>query len=153
MAYRGARHAMKTRSAASSRVLAALLLCAASAAWAQEMEPDSMLFPYAKQGPFVIMPARIVSSPVYQVGYLAGIFACLPASLIQDARSGGDVPRDKEASVVCGRGLGLLIGWPVYAASGLPFYLLKQIFWDGPRALAGLFKAPAALPAAEPALR
>ena len=134
-------------SAAFSGALAALLLCAA--AGAQDVESDAALFPYARQGPFVIMPARIVSSPAYQAGYLAGIFLCLPASLVQDARSGGDVPRDREASVVCGRNSGRVVGWPVYAATGLPFYLLKKIFWDAPRAVAGLFKAPAAPLAAE----
>jgi hypothetical protein len=42
----------------------------------------------------------------------------------------------------------LAIGWPVYAAVGLPFFALKKIFWDGPRAIGALFgkKEPAPEP-------
>ena len=47
----------------------------------------------------------------------------------------GDVPRDKHASVICGKGLAHALGWPVYAATGLPFFLIKGLFWDGPRAM------------------
>jgi len=82
-------------------------------------------FPYDKQGPFVMIPARIASMPVAQVGFMAGALVCLPASLIQDQRAHGQVAHDREASIVCGKDLGLVLGWPVYAAVGLPFFILK----------------------------
>lgn len=132
---------MKKRSA---RALLCLLLAAAGAANAADMPEDVPLFPYENQGQFVILPARIASALVYQTGFMVGTIVCLPASLIQDAKGEEDIPRDKEASVVCGRTLGIGLGWPVYAAAGLPFYLLKGIFWTGPRAAAALFHKAAA---------
>ena len=96
-------------------------------------QPD---FPYSGQGPFVIGPARFLSSPVFGVGFMAGALVCAPISLAQDPRMEGNVPRDKQASIVCGRGLGTALGWPVYAAVGLPFFILKGLFWDAPRAVA-----------------
>ena len=129
-------------SAAALVVAASCLVLAASACFAQEegerpglfSQPD---FPYTGQGPFVIGPARFLSSPVFGVGFMAGALVCAPISLVQDPRMEGNVPREKQASIVCGRGLGTALGWPVYAAVGLPFFILKGLFWDAPRALAG----------------
>ena len=96
-------------------------------------QPD---FPYEGQGPFVIFPARFLSTPVAGLGFMAGALVCAPISLIQDPRMEGKVPRDQQASIVCGRSLSLALGWPVYAAVGLPFFILKGLFWDAPRAVA-----------------
>ena len=128
------------------RLFLAGLVFLAQAACAEGWQPEMPTQPYEDQGPFVIVPASVVSAPLYQVGFLAGAFLCLPASLIQDARRKEEISRDQEASMVCGKDLGLVLGWPVYAAVGLPFFLLKQAFWDGPRkavaALSGTKKKP-----------
>jgi hypothetical protein len=94
-------------------------------------------FPYAGQGPFVVAPAKFVSSIPAQAGFLAGELVCLPVSIAQ----GDEVAPDKQASLVCGRGLGVALGWPVYAAVGLPFFVLKETFWDFPRAVGSLFRS------------
>lgn len=118
---------------------------------AEEGQPVFTAFPYEKQGPFVTAPARFLATPIYQLGFMTGALVCLPVSLIQDPYAIGNVPHDKEASLVCGRGLGTALGWPVYAAIGLPLFTLKQLFWDGPRAIAGLGRSkPGAAPAAAP---
>ncbi|MBI4425151.1 MAG: hypothetical protein HY554_15580 [Elusimicrobia bacterium] len=125
--------------------IAALALIAAPVR-AQEPRPAAP-FPYTNAGPFVTVPASIVSSPAYQAGYIVGAIACLPVSIAKDARNEGKVPHDRQASLVCGRTLGAILGWPVYAAAGLPFFILKGLFWDAPRALAGSKPAsPAATP-------
>jgi hypothetical protein len=120
-----------------------LLFSAAEAAYAQQWRVDTPLFPYEGQGGFVMVPARVVSEPVYQVGFMAGALLCLPVSLAQDMRRANDAsgPAKQEASIVCGRSLGRGLGWPVYAAAGLPFFILKQVFWDGPRKAASFFRA------------
>ncbi len=131
---------------APALLLLAGLLNIAPAARGESWQPEMPSQPYEGQGPFVTLPARIFSAPVYQTGFLAGALLCLPASLVQDARRKGEIAREQEASVVCGKDLGLVLGWPVYAAVGLPFFLIKQAFWDGPRkaiaALSGGKKAP-----------
>lgn len=117
---------------------ALILLLAASPACAQVMAAPESLFPYARAGPFVTVPARFLSGPVYGTAFMAGALACLPVSLAQDPRMEGKVARDKHASVICGSGLAQALGWPVYAAAGLPFFLIKGLFWDGPRAALGM---------------
>lgn len=114
--------------------LSLLLLCA-PAAHAVSLLGEMPLFPYEKQGGFVIGPARLFSAPVYQVGFLAAGLVCLPVSIAQGSLEDGKVDREKEASFVCGKAFGTAIGWPVYAAVGLPFFILKGAFWDAPRAL------------------
>lgn len=94
-------------------------------------------FPYAGQGPFVLFPAKFLSSPVTQVGYMAGELVCLPVSLAQ-----GPEEHDHDASLVCGKALGIGLGWPVYAAVGLPFYVLKQAFWDLPATAVAVLRRP-----------
>ena len=88
------------------------------------------MFPYTGQGPFVIIPANIGFSIPYQLGYMTGALLCLPISIARDARNEGDIPHDQQASLRCGRNLGLALGWPVYAAAGLPFFILKKAFWE-----------------------
>ncbi|MBI3297778.1 MAG: hypothetical protein HYZ75_06420 [Elusimicrobia bacterium] len=106
-------------------------------------------FPYRGEGPFVIGPARTLAAPVYSTGFMLGALACLPISLAQNPRAGTQGSNGREASVSCGRWLGNGLGWPVYAAAGLPFFLLKKAFWDGPRALMP-GKARAGSPTARP---
>jgi|GEM_PF-4464122 len=146
-----------TRGRASCLLLLAGLLGVAPAARGEAWPPEMPEQPYQGQGPFVVGPARAISTPVYQIGFMTGALLCLPASLVQDARRKGEITREREASVVCGKDLGLVLGWPVYAAVGLPFFLLKQAFWDGPRkavaALSGGKKAPAEPPAAPESAR
>jgi hypothetical protein len=118
--------------------VALALLIAAGPACAQALLGEVPTAPYQSSGNFVILPAKVISGPVYQIGFIAGAAVCLPASLIQNASTKEDVPHDKEASIICGRALGKGLGWPVYAAAGLPFFLIKGLFWDGPRALFGV---------------
>ncbi|OGR84524.1 MAG: hypothetical protein A3J74_01625 [Elusimicrobia bacterium RIFCSPHIGHO2_02_FULL_57_9] len=122
--------------------LLANLLFLNGPAYSGQLMPEFPLYPYAKQGQFVIGPARIISSLPFQAGFLAGAAACLPLSLAKDARSGGTMTDAQAPSLTCGKWLGLGIGWPVYAASGLPFYILKQLFWTGPRAIINRLSAP-----------
>lgn len=108
-------------------------------AQAREGDPNLPLFPYAKQSKFVTEPARFLSAPVYKIAFMAGVIVCLPVSIAQDPHQDGSVPHDKEASIVCGKGLGTALGWPVYAAIGLPLFIGQELFWTGPRAIASLF--------------
>lgn len=117
--------------------LAALLAWPAGAARAEEPGAPAGAFPYSGAGPFVIIPGRFFSAPVYGAGFAAGALLCAPISLIQDPRMEGKVKHEKQASLVCGGYLGTAVGWPVYAATGLPFFLLKLLFWDAPRAVFG----------------
>ena len=115
-------------------LLTALILNGPSAQ-AASLLGDLPLFPYEKQGGFVIGPARLIASPVYQIGFLSAGLVCLPVSIAQGSLEEGKVDREKEASVVCGKTFGTILGWPVYAAAGLPFFILKGLFWDAPRAV------------------
>src|SRR5581483_241596 len=94
------------------------------------------LAPYEDQGGFVVGPAKLVASPVYGVGFLAGAMVCLPVSLVQQGSAQEPVPHEKEASLICGKYAGIGIGWPVYAAVGLPLFILKKTFWDFPKFVA-----------------
>lgn len=104
---------------------------------AEEVRPPAGEFPYAGQGPFVVGPARTLAAPAFSAGFMAGALLCLPISLIQNPKAGTQGPNGKEASIVCGKGLGTLVGWPVYTAGGFPFFLIKKLFWDAPRAVMG----------------
>jgi hypothetical protein len=124
-------------------VLAPLWL--GQSAQAREGDANLPLFPYAKQSKFVTEPARFLSAPFYEIGFMTGAIICLPVSIAQDPHQDGSVPHDKEASIVCGKGLGTGIGWPVYAAIGLPLLIGQELFWTGPRAIVSLFhKTPTA---------
>jgi hypothetical protein len=54
-----------------------------------------------------------------------------------------DQPREKEYSLICGKYTGSAIGWPVYAAVGLPLYILKETFWEFPKAVGHWISPPA----------
>jgi len=127
------------------RGLLVFALAAGGAHPARAADPEPVAemapFPYSGQGPFVTGPARVISSPVFGLGFAAGALLCAPVSIAQDPRMEGRVPREKHASLVCGRYLGTAVGWPVYAAVGLPFFIVKGLFWDAPRALFGRGRA------------
>lgn len=129
-----------------STVLLAVLLTPNPARAAAEDQPAFTLFPYQKQGRFVTAPAQFLATPVYQLGFMTGALLCLPASLLQDPHGTGEAGHDKEASIVCGRGLGTALGWPVYATLGLPLFIGKSLFYDAPRAV-GRALRPAEKPA------
>ncbi|MBI3551375.1 MAG: hypothetical protein HY077_02550 [Elusimicrobia bacterium] len=127
-------------------MIAALLLGGSSPALA-DTAPNLPLVPYENQGSFVVEPAKFIASPVYGAGFLVGAFACLPISLVQVGSSEGKTPHEKEASLVCGKYVGTAVGWPVYLVAGLPFYVLKETFWEAPKAVARLLRhAPKAEP-------
>lgn len=121
---------------------ACLFLLVRGQAYGGQLIPEFPLYPYAEQGGFVTGPARTIASLPYQVGFLAGAAICLPLSLIEDARSHGQMTDAQAPSLICGKWLGLGIGWPVYIASGLPFLILKGAFWTGPKAVANHFRTP-----------
>ncbi|MBI4377088.1 MAG: hypothetical protein HY549_11640 [Elusimicrobia bacterium] len=112
-----------------------LALALTGQAFGAEPQSHFPLFPYTNEGPFVTAPARFVAALPQQAGFITGAALCLPVSLFQDARSKGGVTDQKAASLTCGKWMSLGLGWPVYAAAGLPFFILKKIFWDGPRAI------------------
>lgn len=122
-------------------LVASTLLLAPVAGSAQErLEERPAPFPWGDQTKFVTVPARALSSPVAQAGFMAGALACLPGTLYQEARRHGEVPFDQQPSIVCGRALSTALGWPVYTAIGLPFYVLQTLFWTAPRAVIGAGK-------------
>lgn len=122
----------------------ALLACVPPVS-ADRNGPDTPDFPYQNQGPFVVAPAKFVSAPFSQIGYMVGEVVCLPVSIAQGPRA-----HDQEASPVCGKTLGTGVGWPIYAVIGLPFFILKAAFWDAPRAAFQLGRADAAASGSPP---
>ena len=130
-------------------LVAAFAALLAAPAYA-DTTPELPLWPYENQGGFVQAPAKLVASPVYGVGFLAGAFVCLPATLVQQGDK-NDQPRDKEFSLICGKYAGAALGWPVYAAVGLPLFIVKQTFWEFPKAVGRWISPPPPAPPAEPA--
>ncbi|MBI4345958.1 MAG: hypothetical protein HY553_03830 [Elusimicrobia bacterium] len=118
-------------------VAASLLLAPCRAAAEEGEKPADAPFPYAGQSKFVTVPARAFSSPAVQAGFMAGALLCLPGTLYQEARKTEEIPMDRQPSIRCGRALGNALGWPVYAAVGVPFWLLEGLFWRAPRAILG----------------
>ncbi len=130
--------------------LALAIVLAAPPCFADEA-PLLPLVPYEDQGNFVIQPAKFVAAPVYGVGFMLGAFVCLPISLVQQGSKEEPVPHDREASLICGKFTGVAIGWPVYAAVGLPLFILKKTFWDFPKAIKNKISPPKPEPAPVPA--
>ncbi|MBI5203112.1 MAG: hypothetical protein HY925_16095 [Elusimicrobia bacterium] len=115
--------------------LAASLLLAPARAFAEDSEPAPAAFPYEGQSKFVTIPAQAFSQPAVQAGFMVGAIVCLPGSLYKEAKKADEIPMDQQPSIKCGRALGTALGWPVYAAVGLPFLILEGIFWKAPRAI------------------
>lgn len=126
------------RRAARALALVAVLPLSALAAQAphaagRQPAPAQSESPYTGEGPFVIVPARVVSTPVFGMGFMVGLLACAPVALAQDPHWEGKIPEEKRAHLVCGRAVGSAVRWPVYTAVGLPFFIVKKLFWDAPR--------------------
>ena len=121
-------------------LLAASLLLAPARAFAESGEPVLAAFPYSGQSKFVTIPAVAFSQPAVQAGFMVGAIVCLPGSLYKEAKKTDEIPMDQQPSIRCGRALGTALGWPVYAAVGLPFLLLEGVFWKGPRAIVRAFR-------------
>ncbi len=89
---------------------------------------------YASDGPFVEWPAQAVGMTTLVLVGSAATFACLPYDLVA-----GSVGRANFGSFAgfCATAVGGAAANGAYAVTGAPFWLVKQVAWDGPRRLFG----------------
>lgn len=132
-----ARHLLRPAAACALVVTLASHPAALDLARAESECPGSS-WPWTGQGPVVNVPARIASDPVKQIVGMALALTMVPIDLGVQAVKGkpqDDAPIPKFAHAgLCG---GVLLGKGVALAVGAPFRLIKGIFWDAPKALAG----------------
>lgn len=122
------------------RALLLSLLLAAPALAADEAQHPRWLTRrvYADDGAFVHWPASAVGMTTFVVFGGAATLACTPFDLLR----GLTVP-DTYGTVAdgCGTLVGQTVGNATYSLAGAPFWAMKYLAWDGPRAL--LRRAPA----------
>ena len=89
---------------------------------------------YVGEGPFVTVPANVVGMPVLVVAGGAATMACTPFDLLRGLSVGGGYG---SVAIACAESVGRPIGNAAYIIGGAPFWVIKQVFWNGPRALIG----------------
>lgn len=122
-----------------TRLLAAFAASAAvgvSTAFAQFDCPGAQS-PWDGQGPFVEAPAAIVGAPVASLAGTGLALAMIPFDLADYGIRGPQGRQDETIPKFAKAGLcaGAYLGVGVSTAAGLPFRILKLLFWDGPKRL------------------
>jgi hypothetical protein len=87
---------------------------------------------FVDEGPFVTVPANVVGLPtLILVGGTATI-ACTPFDLLRGLSVGGGYGT---VATACAETVGRPVGNAAYILGGAPFWFVKQVFWNAPRAL------------------
>ena len=119
------------------RLVAASVLLATSAFadgpgdWPRRIEVPT----YVGEGPFVTVPANIVGMPTMIIFGGAATVVCTPFDLMRGLSVGGGYGT---VAAACARPVADITGSAAYILGGAPFWITKQVFWNGPKALLGL---------------
>ena len=98
--------------------------------WARTIELPT----YVGEGPFVTVPANVVGMPAMILFGGAAPVVCTPFDLLRGLSVGGGYGN---VAAACGSRVGGVAGSAAYILGGAPFWVTKQVFWNGPRALIG----------------
>jgi hypothetical protein len=102
------------------------------------------------QGPFVTVPANLVGMPAMILFGGAATAVCVPFDLLRGLSVGGGYG---SVAAACGSRAGEFTGSAAYIIGGAPFWVTKQVFWNGPRALYARLSPAARRGAAVPSPR
>ena len=96
--------------------------------WARTIELPT----YVGEGPFVTVPANVVGMPTMILFGGAATVVCTPFDLLRGLSVGGGYG---SVAAACASRVGGVTGSAAYILGGAPFWVTKQVFWNGPRAL------------------
>jgi hypothetical protein len=116
-------------------MLAAAAIALTTAARADEVTdwPRAIELPtYAGEGPFVTVPANVLGMPMLVIAGGAATLACTPFDMLRGLSIGGGYGT---VAAACASAVGGVAGGAAYIVGGAPFWVTKQVFWNGPRAL------------------
>lgn len=117
------------------RLLAAAVLALATSARAEQPGdwPRTIELPtYAGEGPFVTVPANVLGMPTLVIVGGAATAVCTPFDLLRGLSVGGGYG---SVAAACASTVGGFAGSAAYIVGGAPFWVTKQVFWNGPKAL------------------
>jgi hypothetical protein len=110
--------------------LAAPAHAADTGTWARDIELPT----YVGEGPFVTVPANVFGMPTMIIFGGAATLVCTPFDLLRGLSVGGGYG---SVAAACASRVGGVTGSAAYIIGGAPFWLTKQVFWNGPKALLG----------------
>lgn len=96
--------------------------------WARDIELPT----YVGEGPFVTVPANIVGMPTMILFGGVATAICTPFDLLRGLSVGGGYG---SVAAACAAPVADITGSAAYIIGGAPFWLTKQVMWNGPRAL------------------
>ncbi|HSQ00010.1 MAG TPA: hypothetical protein VL049_22525 [Candidatus Dormibacteraeota bacterium] len=96
--------------------------------WARTIELPT----YVGEGPFVTVPANVVGMPTMILFGGAATVVCAPFDLLRGLSVGGGYG---SVAAACASRVGGVTGSAAYILGGAPFWVTKQVAWNGPRAL------------------
>lgn len=96
--------------------------------WARRIELPT----FAGEGPFVTVPANVVGMPMMILFGGTATMICTPFDLLRGLSVGGGYG---SVAAACGSRAGDLAGGAAYILGGAPFWVAKQVLWNGPKAL------------------
>ena len=117
------------------RLLAAAVLVLATAARGEDMGdwPRTIELPtFAGEGPFVTVPANVLGMPTLVIVGGAATLVCTPFDMLRGLSLGGGYG---SVAAGCASSVGGFAGSAAYILGGAPFWVTKQVFWNGPKAL------------------
>ena len=117
------------------RLLAAAVLVLATAARGEDMGdwPRTIELPtFAGEGPFVTVPANVLGMPTLVIVGGAATLVCTPFDMLRSLSVGGGYG---SVAAGCASSVGGFAGSAAYILGGAPFWVTKQVFWNGPKAL------------------
>lgn len=96
--------------------------------WSRDIELPT----FVGEGPFVTVPAKVIGMPAMIIFGGAATLVCTPFDLLRGLSVGGGYG---SVAAACGSRAGSVAGSAAYIIGGAPFWVTKQVFWNGPRAL------------------